>query len=74
MPYLYSTLPHPKPHLAFYIPVYPDVYPSGINVPKHFTIMLYSKVKKFFIVNFINKYLLLFFKASVSFTSSFLLN
>ncbi len=37
---------HPKPHLAFYIPVYPDVYPSGINVPKHFTNVFYSEGKE----------------------------
>jgi hypothetical protein len=44
----------------------PDVYPSGINVPKHFTVMLYSKFKKLFIVKFINKYLLLYLRGSVS--------
>ena len=29
------------------------VYPSSINIPKHFTVMLYSKFKKFRIVDFI---------------------
>jgi len=44
---IYSTYySHPKPHLAFNIPVNPDVYPSGINIPKHFTIILYSKGKE----------------------------
>ncbi len=37
---------HPKPHITLNIPVDPDVYPSGINVPKHFTVILYSKFKK----------------------------
>ena len=52
---------HPKPHLAFNIPVYPDVYPSSINVPKHFTVMLYSKFKKLRIVKFIFEYQLFYF-------------
>ena len=36
---------HPKPQLAFYIPVNPDVYPSSINVPKHFAVILYGKLE-----------------------------
>jgi len=32
--------------------VYPDVYPSGINVPKHFTVVLYCKFKKLRVVKF----------------------
>ncbi len=42
------------------------VYPSSINVPKHFTIILYSKFKKLWIVKFINKYLLFYFRGSIS--------
>ncbi len=34
-------------------PVYPYIYPSSINVPKHFTDVLYSEVKKLRIVKFI---------------------
>jgi hypothetical protein len=48
---VFLYLPHPKPHLALYIPVNPDVYPSGINVPEHFTVMLYSKVKELPVVD-----------------------
>ena len=39
-------IPHPKPHLTCNIPVNPDVYPSGINVPEHFTVVIYSKGKE----------------------------
>ncbi len=34
--------------------VNPYVYPSGINVPKQFTDVLYSEVKKFGVLNFIS--------------------
>ncbi len=51
--YKIKVLPHPKPHLTLNIPVYPDVYPTSINIPKHFTVMLYSKFKKLWIVKFI---------------------
>ncbi len=36
---------HPKPHLTFYVPVNSDVHTSGINVPKHFTVILYGKLE-----------------------------
>ncbi len=48
---------HPKPHITFNIPVNPDVYPSGINIPKHFTVILYSKVKKLRIFDFISLFI-----------------
>ncbi len=41
------------------------VYPSSI-IPKHFTIVFYSKFKKLWIVKFINKYLLFYFTRSIS--------
>ncbi len=56
---IYSTFyPTPKPHLASNIPVNPDVYSTGVNITKHFTVMLYSKFKKFRVVKLTNKYLL----------------
>jgi len=33
--------------------VNPDVYPASINVPKHFTVMLYSKFKELSVGKFI---------------------
>ncbi len=42
------------------------VYPSSINIPKHFTIVFYSKFKKLRIVKFFNKYLLFYFTRSIS--------
>ena len=39
----FLPVPHPKPHLAFYIPVNPDVYPSS----NHMHNRALTKVKRF---------------------------
>ncbi len=82
-----KTIPHPKPHhtptpnhttpatllvgQACYIPTYPDVYPSSSNVPKQFTDVLYTEVKKLWVLNFISKYLLLYTVAKQQSTTDF---
>ncbi len=44
---------HPKPHLTCYISVYSNINSTSSKIPKHLTVVLYSKFKKLFIVNFI---------------------
>jgi len=44
----------------------PDVYSASMNIPKQFTNVLYSEVKKLWGLDFISKYLLLYLARSVS--------
>ncbi len=58
-------LPHPKPHLACYVPVNSNVYPSSSKIPKQFTDVLYGEVKKLCVLIFFSKYLLLHFNTQL---------
>ena len=47
---LYTFLPHPKPHITCYVPMYPDVEPSHIK--RNWVVSLNSpaKVESVFVI------------------------
>ncbi len=55
--FMYITPPQTTSHLLY--PMYPDDYSTSSKIPKQFTDVLYSEVKKLLVLDFISKYLLL---------------